>query len=144
MNIRNHLLPSELVEAIYSKSLQREVGSWQLKSEVDSFGNSLETELGELLSTEEKILNASNDLSSNFIADGDYGETGESNYPGEIPDITDFSDVICFGISGDGAPFCLDYRTSKNEPSIIWWDDIYWRKVSPNFKEFLALLEINY
>lgn len=52
--------------------------------------------------------------------------------------------MICFGISGDGAPFCLDYRTSENEPSVIWWDDIYWRKVSPNFKEFLALLEIKY
>lgn len=70
MNIRNHQLPLELVDAIHSKLLQREVGSWQLKSETDSFGNFLETELGELFSTEDKILNASNDLSKDFIPEG--------------------------------------------------------------------------
>ncbi len=144
MNIRNHALPSELIAAIHSIADQPKVGSRQLKSEFDSFGNPLETELGVLFRTEEDILDASIKLSSNFTVDGDYGEAGSKRSPGEIPDILDFTDVVCFGISGDGAPFCLDYRSSSNEPSIIWWDDVYWRKVSPNFKEFITLLEINY
>ena len=144
MNIRNHILPPELIATIQSKVLQRGVGSWQLKSEFDSFGNSLETELGEFFSTEKEILDASEKLSSDFTVNGDYGETDECEYPGEIPDIVDFTDIVCFGISGDGAPFCLDFRDSLMEPSVIWWDDAYWRKVSPNFKGFLALLEINY
>jgi len=144
MNIRNHILPLELIAEIQSYTLKRKVGSWQLKSEIDSFGNSLETELAEFFCTENEILDASDKLTRDFKVDGDYGEPNECEYPGGIPDIVNFTDIVCFGISGDGAPFCLDFRDSLMEPSVIWWDDIYWRKISPNFKGFLALLEINY
>ena len=63
-----------------------------------------------------------------FEPNGAYGESlPEMAGPSAIPDIVDFDGVVCFGISGDGAPFCFDYRGSGAEPRIIWWDDVYWR-----------------
>jgi hypothetical protein len=43
------------------------------------------------------------------------------------PKERNFSEIICFGMSGDGTPFCFDFRSNTHQPSIIWWDDIYWR-----------------
>ncbi|MEH6446597.1 MAG: SMI1/KNR4 family protein [Oceanospirillaceae bacterium] len=128
-------------EIINSGELFRKIGSWNLKSNIDSYGNILETEFSSLLSTEQEILDATIQLSKDFVADGDYGAETDDNYPGSIPDIIDFSKVVCFGFSGDGSPFCFDFRDSSNEPSIIWRDDIYWRKLSPNLNSFLLLLE---
>lgn len=51
MNIRNHISPLELIATIQSKALQRTVGSWQLKSEFDSFENILEIKLVKFLAS---------------------------------------------------------------------------------------------
>ncbi|MBL8019919.1 MAG: SMI1/KNR4 family protein [Leptospirales bacterium] len=56
-----------------------------------------------------------------------------------IPDIVDFTHIVCFGTSGDGAPFCLDYRQDSSKPSVLWWDDIYWRRIAPDVDSFLEL-----
>ncbi len=141
MRIRDNTVPPLMEEIINTGELSREIGSWNLKSNIDSYGNILETEFSSLLSTEKEILDATIQLSKDFFADGDYGSETDENYPGSIPDIIDFSKIVCFGISGDGSPFCFDFRDSSNEPSIIWWDDIYWRKLSPNLNSFLLLLD---
>ncbi|WP_164918633.1 SMI1/KNR4 family protein [Photobacterium chitinilyticum] len=143
MKIRNLNLPQEMITAIQTGLLQRDVGSWRLKSDCDSYGQLLETELGEFFDSDNSIINATNQLSSDFVIDGVYGDGTLPDYPCAIKDITDFTHIICFGLAGDGSPFCLDYRSSFDEPSVIWWDDIYWRKVAPNFKEFLALFDTN-
>lgn len=130
------------MKVMKSGELQRDVGSWQLKNTNDSYGNHLETELGQLCRNIGEIELFTKDLPLGFVADGYYGELGLSGYPGEIEDITDFSKIICFGYSSDGAPFCFDYRES-GEPKVIWWDDIYWRVVSLNFKSFIALFEVS-
>ncbi len=62
--------------------------------------------------------------------------------PGAIPDIVDFRGVVCFGMSGDGAPFCFDSRERGTEPRVIWWDDVYWRVVAPDFASFLPLFDL--
>lgn len=127
MKIRNLNLPKEMITAIQTGLLRRDVGSWQLKTDCDSYGYLLETELGEFYESEQPIINATKQLSSDFVIDGVYGVYGDGSlpdYPGAIQDITDFRYIICFGSSGDGAPFCLDYRSSIEDPSVIWWDDI--------------------
>jgi hypothetical protein len=65
-----------------------------------------------------------------------------SDAPGFIPYIFDFSHILTFANSGDGALFCFDYRDHDVKPSIIWWDDAYWRRVAPSFKEFLSLFDV--
>jgi len=136
-----HKLPNQLLSIIASGKLKRDVGSWNLKEEKDSFGNVLETELGELLHTQSQIEEATSKLSEDFVQDHVYGNESFQGYPGEISDITDFTKIVCFAYSGDGSPFCLDYRESNETPSVIWWDNIYWRKVSPSIKEFLSLID---
>ncbi|MCL1961705.1 MAG: SMI1/KNR4 family protein, partial [Desulfovibrionaceae bacterium] len=138
MHINSFELPVELAEALRTGSLQRERGSWPLKHNLDTYGNRLETELGSLHDLP-SMAKKSAALSKDFQSDGMYG----TNYPefagpGGIPDITDFSQIICFGDSGDGAPFCLDYRAGI-PASVIWWDDVYWRKIAPDFRTFLNL-----
>src|SRR6266404_6309828 len=110
MNIRGHPIPESMARAMSSGCLRRERGSWPLREELDSFGNRLETELGEFIETEAAIEHATDALSRDFRADGFYGEPRVEAEPGGIPDIVDFSGILCFGNAGDGAPFCLDYR----------------------------------
>lgn len=143
MKVRKLEIPLKMVEAIEAGLLKRCIGSWELKRDFDSFGNPLETELGEFYDSATIIAEESVCLGINFIADGVYGEMHEEAYPGSIPDILNFEKILCFGCSGDGAPFCLDYREFLDSPSVIWWDDIHWRKVSPNFHMFLELFEVN-
>src|SRR5262249_48296221 len=103
-----------------------------------------ETELGEFYDTRERVDNETAELRVGFEADGFYGESlPDMAGPGAIPDILDFSKIVCFGISGDGAPFCLDYRESPESPRVIWWDDVYWRVVAPDFESFLELFDLD-
>ena len=78
------------------------------------------------------------------MPDGYYGEPSEwQNEPRFIPDIVDFSKIVCFGMSADGAPFCFDFRDNLEQPSVIWWADAYWRRVAPDFDSFVALLDLD-
>ena len=64
-----------------------------------------------------------------------------SHLPGWIPFITDFSQIVYFGETPCAEAYCLDYRENPEEPSIIHWDDAYWRRVAPNFDSFIGLFE---
>jgi hypothetical protein len=141
MQIRGLTLPREFVGCIESGILRRARGSWQLRELHDAYGNPLETELGEVYETPERIQRESDLLPQHFQLDVADLPDAFSSAPGFIPYITDFSRIIAFGIAGDGAPFAFDYRDSA-EPSIIWWDDAYWRRVAPSFSEFLSLFHV--
>ena len=144
MLINGHKLPESFVRAIDQKTLYRKVGCWELKDNLDSFGNKLETDLGQIYSTEEEILKETTDLKNGFGPSDYYG--GDSEYSGEpgfIDDIVNFTDIVTFAMSADGAPFCFDFRNNKESPEVIWWDDVYWRKVSDNYDEFISLFETN-
>jgi hypothetical protein len=145
MMINGQIIPKIFLKALKENKFYREVGSWPIKNNVDSFGNILELDLGYVFSSENEINDKTNNLAKDFEINDIYGKESEwSKQPGFIKDITNFSKIVAFGISGDGAIFCFDFRHSKIEPAIIWWDDCYWRKISPNIKEFLSLFEFNY
>lgn len=144
MKINGHNLPHSFIEAINKNLFFQKVGSFTLKKEFDSFRNHLETELGQIFISQTKIASETSNLSKDFKPDGIYGNESEwKKEPNFIEDITDFSKIVAFAISSDGSPFCFDFRTSEETPTIIWWDDCYWRTVSPNFEEFVKLFEVN-
>jgi hypothetical protein len=143
MQINDLKIPAALSEAIRSGHLLRTVGSWYLVDEFDAYGYHLETELGEVYSTPARIKEETDVLPEHFQPDGYYGESlPDLQGPGAIPDIIEFSKIICFAISGDGSSFCLDYRDTPDQPSVIWWDDVYWRRLAPDFDSFLSLFNI--
>jgi hypothetical protein len=140
MTVNGHRLPASHARALESGALAWEVGSRPLRSDRDAFGQPLETELGQVYGTAAAIERATAELPAGFEPNGVYGESlPEMAGPGAIPDIVDFAGIVCFGAAGDGAPFCFDYRGGGAEPRVIWWDDVYWRAVAPDFTRFLAL-----
>ena len=143
MTVNGHQLPAAFLRAVASGVLRREVGSWRLRSNRDATGQPLETELAEVYETPEAIERETFRLPDGFEPNGVYGESlSEMSGPGAVPDIVDFARVLCFGMSGDGAPFCFDYRDEPGEPRVLWWDDMYWRVVAPDFASFLAMFEV--
>jgi hypothetical protein len=135
-------LPDSFVELIRENTFQPNIKA-TLRENVDAFGNFLETEIGSIYESEDAIIRETNLLPEHFVLDGCYGEPGDSDSePGFIPDIVDFSNIICFGASGDGAPFCFDYRDNLKEPGVIWWADVYWRRIAPDFDSFLELFNL--
>lgn len=144
MIVNSLKIPISFVEMIRKGTLRRKIGGWNLRQEIDAFGNHFESELSQIFENKEEIVRETNLLSNNFESDDFYGEEGSEskNSPGFIPDIIDFSKIICFGISGDGAPFCFDYRDNSEEPNVIWWDDVYWRRIAPDFISFIELFDL--
>jgi hypothetical protein len=143
MKINCFNLPTLFLDAISQGWLKRGIGSWSLTQNIDALGNPLETELGEVFDTFERLKKETDELPSGFEINGYYGESAPGlEEPGAIPDIHDFSKIVCFAISGDGSPFCFDYRQSAKNPSVIWWDDVYWRRIAPDFRSFLALFNL--
>jgi len=144
MRINGLTLPNSFVDAVREGTLKREVGCWWLKGKTDAYGDALETELAEVYATQGRIRRATAELSIYWARNEIYGvdSSDEANKPGFIPDILDFSKIIAFGISADGAPFCFDYREGKVGPSVIWWDDVYWRRIAPNFYDFVCLFDL--
>jgi hypothetical protein len=142
MRVRGFTLPKEFVSCVETGQLRRSRGSWPLRGNRDAFGNHWESELGEIYSTVEDIQRESDLLPRYFSPDIRDVPEMFADAPGFIPYISDFSRILTFAISGDGAPFCFDYREDDRQPSIIWWDDAYWRCVSPDFTKFLSLFDV--
>ncbi len=134
-------LPKELADAIRTGSLRRDRGSWPLKVAFDAYGNPLETELGEVYDLAQMVKHSAS-LPDHF-RDEYVDAPLQFSGPGGIPAIRDFTQIVAFAIAGDGAPFCLDYRDGTDAPSVLWWDDVYWRRVAPDFSAFLALFDLS-
>jgi hypothetical protein len=101
----------------------------------------LETELGQIYVTAEQIQRASALLPQQFQPDLTDLPEEFTSAPGFVPYITDFERILAFAIAGDGSPFCFDYR-ENTDPSVIWWDDAYWRRIAPSFSTFLDLFYV--
>lgn len=144
MKINGLQLPKAFVQAVKDGALRRKYGSWLLREEKDAYGNRLETELSTVYESEDELRQATAKLNEGYQADGCYGGPSEwESEPGFIADITDFIKIICFGMSGDGADFCFDFRDDANKPSVIWWADVYWRRIAPDFDSFIALFDLS-
>ncbi len=58
---------------------------------------------------------------------------------GFLPYPTDFSRILLFG-GTDTQSLYFDYRNDPQNPCIIGWDGIYWRRVAPSFDALFSLL----
>lgn len=143
MLINGLRLPDSFVSMLRSGKFNRPVGCWELKKSVDAYGNPLETELAEVFVTQSEITAATLELPDHFVADGDYGDDQFAGESGLIPDITDFTKIVHFANSADGAPFCFDFREREDAPNVIWWDDANWRRVAPDFDTFINLFNFD-
>jgi hypothetical protein len=65
----------------------------------------------------------------------------ESQRPGHVPLIEDFSKIVWFGRDPAGKPFCFDYRDNPEEPSVIHRGDAYWRRLAPDFDTLIDLYQ---
>ena len=145
MNINGLVLPAKFVISIQQGTFRRKRGSWQLLQDVDAWGLPLETNLDKVYEAETHILTETDKLTHDFPPDGLDGLDGPDpceDMPGFIPYITDFSKIVCFGISGEDAPFCFDYRANDPSPEVIWWEDAFWRRVAPDWASFVALFDL--
>jgi hypothetical protein len=52
----------------------------------------------------------------------------------------DPGNLLCFARSTAGNPFCFDYSEGANEPCVVWWNNIGWRKLATSPRRFLALV----
>lgn len=140
MNVNNLQLPEAYTALALTHQASGGFCNLRLAGEHDAFGNFLETELAQIYIDEVQLAAKTKQLNEYFALDGCYGESAiESSTPGAIADITDFTEIVCFGMAADGSQFCFDFRNDKAEPSVIWWDDDYWRKISNDFEEFISL-----
>lgn len=57
--------------------------------------------------------------------------------------ITDFSQILTFGVDGAGCQFCMDFRENSDKPRIIFWDDfdLRWRVIADSLEQFFALFK---
>ncbi len=134
-------LPSALQELIAAGLRAPPQGSWRLRNPHDAYGHRFESELAQIFTRGEMVTQGER-LPQQFASDAVYGTSStELAGPGAIPDILDFRMIIPFAISTDGAPFCLDFR-GGGPPSVIWWDDVYWRRVAPSLETFLSLFDL--
>ena len=144
MNVGRFSLPKPFVNALESGLFQRKRGSWELKRNTDAFGNRLETEIADVYCSVAAILEAGKENKEDFPIDEHHGVSQVvPDESGAVADVTDFDAVVEFATSADGSPFCFDFRTDPDNPSVVWWNDWYWRRVAPDFDSFIALFNFS-
>src|SRR6476660_7811009 len=122
MEINALTLPDGFVRDIRDGKFRKEIGDWDLKEDFDAFGNSLETEIGDVCESSESLLSETEVLWKYFVDEDPDGVPNEwENEPGYIPYIKDYSKIVWFASGGDGSPFCFDFRDALKNPSVIWW-----------------------
>jgi hypothetical protein len=146
MEINGLELPSRFVQDLRSGRLRRERGSWPLREEKSAYGEPLETELGYVFPDVAAIQKETDQLPDGYVCisveEVDEYTRMFGTQPGEIPYFWDFSEIVCFAIAGDGAPFCFDFRENQQEPSVIWWADAYWQRVARDYESFIRLFDV--
>ena len=135
-------LPLEFVASVQQDMFRRKQGCWELIQDTDAYGLPLETDLTSVYKDELHILEQTQRLTRDFPPDVLDGPDPSEDMPGFIPYITDFSQIVCFGVSGEDAPFCFDYRANDQSPEVIWWEDVFWRRIAPHWASFIALFDL--
>lgn len=104
-----------------------------------SSGGTWEMTFGKLYGTEDQIRSSTAKMATAFLGDCYYGDRPErAPY---LADISDFSEIVCFGEDPEGAPYCFDYRNKSTEPTILHWDGYAWLMVAKSFDEFIGLFQ---
>ncbi|MBA3944741.1 MAG: SMI1/KNR4 family protein [Herpetosiphonaceae bacterium] len=142
LNVNGLTLPTEFTAAVERRIFPYRIGLLEQRGGVDAYGHTVYLDLGDVWQNQDNLDAAVQDLPIGFEPNVGYGHRLATNdIPGSIPDITDFSRVVCFATSSSGAPYCFDFRDNVDHPSIIHWDDgtVYWRRIAPDFDSFLAI-----
>ena len=107
---------------------------------VDAYGHPLMLGLAQVYQEPMALARATLRVAIGFEADAWYGARLPAS-AGAIPDIVDFSRILCFGSSSDGEPFCFDFRDDAVHPSVICWDGdaLSWRRIAPDVESFLRI-----
>lgn len=144
MTINGLKLPAVFVADLESGRFVRERGSWPLCENKSAYNEPLETELGAVFD-EAQIQQETDELHANYNCVTTEDIEGYTKIYGislgEIPYIWDFLKIVCFAMAGDGSHFCFDYRANEDEPSVIWWADVYWQRIAPNYESFVELFD---
>jgi hypothetical protein len=144
MKINGLTLPASFVQEIDRGTLGKRTQSLELRhlrEELDAYGHHLETEMHSFYEDIASLQKETDALPKNFppYDDSEEWDDDDKDEPGFVPYIKDFSEIVCFGMDGGAAPFCFDFRENPIEPSVIWWADVCWRRIAPNFKAFIEL-----
>lgn len=139
MDVNGLNLPDAFVRAVAQGAFSRHIGARPVEG-VDASGHPLELDLAEVYQEQAALTQATLRVAIGFEPDDWYGAR-TPDVPGGIPDIVDFSQIVCFGSSSEGEPFCFDFRHDAINPGIIFWDGHAgsWRQFAPDFKTFVRL-----
>lgn len=98
----------------------------------------LNLDMAEVYQEQATLTQATLRVAIGFEPDDWYGAR-TPDVPGGIPDIVNFSQIVCFGSSSAGEPFCFDFRHDAINPGVICWDGdaLSWRRIAPDFEAFL-------
>ena len=126
----------------YNKLLKKYEGlDGTLKQEQDQFGYELFTETHIFYNSDE-ILRYSRELPKDFPAEEakeyvDYQKQNEY----DLGYITNFSQILVFGVDGSNCSFCMDFSENKEIPRVIYWDDgeLTWRVIANSLEDFFNL-----
>ena len=139
MVVKGFQLPAAFVSLVDEGGLTPD--HWEDRDLVDAYGNRWDGELEVHLGRSD-IEWANKHVEEYFAGDPNDPPPGPPEHcPGFIPYINDFSEIVCFGQGHEGNPYCFDFRENPDRPSISYWDDVYWRRVAPDFETLLALYE---
>jgi hypothetical protein len=116
---------------------------WRLRKQRDAYGRPWEAYILRFYEDEKTMLQRTAEFAQTF-AEGTPEEFQEANEfdakkPGFIPFFHDFSKIVQFGDDGGSMVYCFDFRENPEEPSVISWEDAYWRRVARNFDQFVGL-----
>lgn len=128
----------------YAKLLKKyEYLDGKLKQEQDQFGYELLTE-PHIFYNSDEILKYSRELPKDFPAEEaeEYADYQKQNAY-DLGYITNFSQILLFGVDGSDCPFCMDFSENKEMPRVIYWDDgeLTWRVIANSLENFFDLFE---
>ena len=132
-------VPAASLRAV-SEGLNSQGAVLRPHSGVDAYGHPLMLDLAQVYQEPMALAQATLRVAIGFEADAWYGARLPAS-AGAIPDIVDFSRILCFASSSEGEPFCLDFRDDALHPSVICWDGdaLSWRRIAPDVETFLRL-----
>jgi hypothetical protein len=139
MTVNNLRLPDTLVQLLNEGQTE-----WMSKGNVDAYGNEFTVSRPHLFRSLETIEAETAKLSQRFGPryEEHVRAAGEwSWWPGFIPYIEEFSKIVALASVDTGDIFVLDYRENPQNPSVLFWHDIVWRRVAPTFDAFIDLYE---
>jgi hypothetical protein len=136
MTVNNLPLPDTLVRFLNEGQIQ-----WMQKGKIDVYGKEFDLRDLELFPDLETIEVETAELHKRFKPGYEKEAGGLPDSLGFIPYILDFSKIVAFAPVPTGDIFCLDYRGNLQQPSVVFWHDVFWRGVAPSFDSFIDLFE---